>query len=123
MHSITRNDILDLLRVDVPVPAPEIEFLDATDCDGFVRWGVRYFAASGELVPAFLLLPSSGEPPYPAVVVHHQHAGQRHLGKSEVCGLAGDPLQAFGPALARRGVVVLAPDSICFESRRPHTEG
>lgn len=41
-----------------------------------------------------------------------------HLGKSEVCGLAGDPLQAFGSALAMRGFVVLAPDSICFEDRR-----
>src|SRR5262249_39546395 len=28
-----------------------------------------------------------------------------------------DPMQAFGPALARRGVAVLAPDAIGFESR------
>ena len=49
--------------------------------------------------------------------------GQHHLGKAEVAGLAGEPLQAFGPALARRGVVVLAPDSICFEDRRPSGPG
>ena len=35
----------------------------------------------------------------------------------------GDPLQAFGPALARQGVVVLAPDSICFEDRRRNRSG
>jgi hypothetical protein len=45
------------------------------------------------------------------------------LGKSEVCGLAGDPLQAFGPALARRGFFVLSPDSICFEDRRTGATG
>lgn len=34
-----------------------------------------------------------------------------------MAGLAGDPLQSFGPALARRGVMVLASDSVGFESR------
>jgi dienelactone hydrolase len=45
------------------------------------------------------------------------------LGKSEVCGLVGDALQAFGPALAKQGIVVLAPDSICFEDRRRNRTG
>jgi dienelactone hydrolase len=57
------------------------------------------------------------------VLVHNQHNRQRHLGKSEVCGLAGDPLQAFGPALARQKILVLVPDSICFEDRRPSQVG
>jgi dienelactone hydrolase len=51
-------------------------------------------------------------------VVHHQHASQWHLGKSEVAGRAGDRWQAFGPALARRGVTVLAADAPGFEDRR-----
>lgn len=59
----------------------------------------------------------------PGVVIFHQHAGQRHLGKSEVIGLLGDKFQAFGPPLARAGLVVLAPDSIAFEGRRPAGEG
>jgi dienelactone hydrolase len=50
----------------------------------------------------------------------HQHNSQWHLGKSEVAGLAGEPLQAFGPALARAGIVVLTPDAVGFEDRR-HT--
>ena len=60
-----------------------------------------------------------GSGPFPAVVIFHQHAGQRHLGKSEVFGLAGDQFQAFGRELAEAGLVVLAPDSIAFEDRRP----
>jgi hypothetical protein len=51
-------------------------------------------------------------------VVHHEHAEERHLGKSEACGLAGNSLVAFGPALAQQGIAVLAPDSICFEVQR-----
>ncbi|MBQ8314128.1 MAG: prolyl oligopeptidase family serine peptidase, partial [Lachnospiraceae bacterium] len=61
----------------------------------------------------------------PAILINHQHNREHHLGKSEVCGLAGNPLQAFGPELAKKGFVVLAPDSICFEERRkdPSVEG
>lgn len=45
------------------------------------------------------------------------------MGKSEVAGLAGDPLQAFGPALVKKGIAILAPDSICFEDRRRNQAG
>ena len=74
-------------------------------------------------MPAFLLVPDGGRRPLPAVVVHHQHHGEWHVGKSEVAGLAGDPLQALGPALARRGLVVLAPDAPGFEDRRASGPG
>jgi dienelactone hydrolase len=68
------------------------------------------------------LLPHA-DGPFAAVLIHHQHNSQRYLGKSEVCGLVGDPLQAFGPVLARQGFIVLAPDSICFEDRRSNRTG
>ena len=35
----------------------------------------------------------------------------------------GDAFQAFGPALARRGLDVLAPDAITFEDRRAAVQG
>jgi dienelactone hydrolase len=83
---------------------------------------IQFAGDEGDQIPAFLITPP-GEGPFPAVLVHHQHHSQRHIGKSEVCGLAGDRWQAFGPALARRGVAVLAPDSICFEDRRRGVRG
>jgi len=76
----------------------------------------------GSKIPAFLLIPNKANA-CPAIIIHHQHNGQRHLGKSEICGLAGDPLQAFGPQLAKKGFVVLCPDSICFEDRRTNAAG
>lgn len=61
--------------------------------DAYHRVRISYTSQEREAIPAFLLLPD-GDGPFAAVLVHHQHASQRHLGKSEVCGLAGDPLQA-----------------------------
>lgn len=69
-----------------------------------------------------MLIPN-GEGPFPGLIINHQHNSEWHLGKSEVCGLAGDSLNAFGSYLAKKGVVVLAPDSICFEDRRRNKSG
>jgi dienelactone hydrolase len=110
------------LRLEIVEDAVPFDLKERAPGDGYERQLIAYSAADGESIPAFLLLPQ-GDGPFPAVIVHHQHASQRHLGKSEVVGLAGDPLQAFGPALARRGFIVLAPDSICFEDHRKHARG
>jgi dienelactone hydrolase len=98
-----------------------VEALSVVEENGFVRQLV-HLATADDTIPAFLATPP-GDGPFPGIVVFHQHAGQRHLGKSEVFGLAGGPFQAFGPALARAGLVVLAPDSVAFEDRRPGGPG
>lgn len=94
----------------------------AVELDGYRRLRISYDSQDGDQIPAFLLLPN-GDGPFGAVIAHHQHNSQRHFGKSEVCGLVGDPLQAFGPALAKQKIIVLAPDSICFEDRRENRSG
>jgi dienelactone hydrolase len=116
-----RARLASLLRFAVP-PAPPPAVLERRRRDGYAEVVVRYPGHDGDPVPAFLLLPD-GPGPHPGVVAHHQHHSQFHLGKSEVAGRAGDPLQAFGPALARRGVAVLAPDAIAFEDRRRLARG
>ena len=50
----------------------------------------------------------------PGVLALHQTT---ILGKAEPCGLAGDPEMHYGLELARRGYVVLAPDSITMGER------
>jgi dienelactone hydrolase len=86
---------------------------------GFTRKLVSYVTDDGEEVQAFFFEPQVARHGG-AVVLLHQHNGEWALGKSEVAGLAGDPFQAFGPALARAGVAALAPDAIGFESRWGH---
>jgi dienelactone hydrolase len=117
-----RRQISEFLGFDIPETPVPFSTHNSVAEETYTRTLIRYTGQEGDPIPAFLLLPQ-GTGPFAAVLVHHQHHGQRHLGKSEVCGLAGDPLQAFGPALARRGLAVLAPDSICFEDRRRNRSG
>src|SRR4051794_8360304 len=117
-----RARLADLLRFAPQATAPEVQTLGRRAADGYAEHLVEYAGHAGARVPAFLLLPD-GRGPFPAVVAHHQHHGRFHLGKSEVAGRAGDPLQAFGPALARRGVAGLAPDAIAFQDRRVLARG
>lgn len=112
----------EFLKLNKHSKAVDFEILEEAPFDNFRRQLIRYQSQESDWIPAYLFVPSSPGP-HPAVLVHHQHNGERHLGKSEVAGLAGNPLQAFGPSLAELGYVVLAPDSICFEDRRPNKKG
>lgn len=117
-----RKQISEFLGFNIPDNPVSFLIHNSSQEQGYQRIRISYTSQEGDPIPAFLLVPQ-GDGPFAAVLLHHQHHGQRHLGKSEVCGLAGDPLQAFGPALARRGIMVLAPDSICFEDRRSNRTG
>lgn len=117
-----RRQIQDFLRFHPHAVPVHYDVRDEAQQPGYKRLSITYPADEGDTIHAFLLIPD-GDGPFPALLIHHQHNGERHLGKSEVCGLAGDPLQWFGPELAQRGFVVLAPDSICFEDRRRSGSG
>jgi dienelactone hydrolase len=117
-----RQQIISFVGFSLPDHPVTYKTEDVRQEPGYTRIRIRYPGEAGDSIPAYLLLPD-GQGSFPAVLVHHQHAGQRHLGKSEICGLTGDPLQAFGPALVRQGIAVLAPDSICFEDRRRNRSG
>src|SRR5580704_8078889 len=111
-----RESIKSFLKISPAHPLPEVRLGDQTQDDGFTRRLIGYPAPDGDQIEAFLFQPASG-PPRGAVLALHQHNSQWGIGKSEIAGLVGDPFQAFGPALARRGITVLAPDAIGFESR------
>lgn len=104
-----------------PVPVP-FERGEVVTADGYTRERIEYRGLEGDPIPAFLFMPT-GRAPKGGVVVFHQHNGEFHFGKSEVAGLVGDPFMAFGPALARRGLAVLAPDALTFEDRRAGVRG
>jgi dienelactone hydrolase len=104
-----------------PVPVT-FERRDVLDADGYVRERIEYQGLEGDTIPAFLFKPR-GRETLGGVVVYHQHNGEFHFGKSEVAGVVGDAFQAFGPALAQRGIAALAPDSISFEDRRAAVRG
>ncbi|HEY0929845.1 MAG TPA: prolyl oligopeptidase family serine peptidase [Gemmatimonas sp.] len=110
-------------RLALADPAPvAFHRSDLGETNGVRRERIEYHGLEGDVIPAFLFTPTD-RPVLGAVVVFHQHNGQFHFGKSEVAGDVGDPYQAFAPALARRGLAVLAPDSITFEDRRGAVQG
>jgi pimeloyl-ACP methyl ester carboxylesterase len=72
-----------------------------------------------DLTPVWLLIPDSPRStPCPAMIVHHQHAGQFHLGKEEPAGIDGDPEQFLAIDLVRQGYVVVVFDALAFSSRQ-----
>lgn len=109
------------LRLADPIPV-KFRRRGVEEADGFDRERIEYRGLEGDLIPAFLFTPR-GRNALGGVVVFHQHNGEFHFGKSEVAGEVGDAFQAFGPALARRGLAVLVPDSITFEDRRGAVQG
>lgn len=113
-----RRKIAEAIGINISNITASVEYqiLESVKEDGYIRQKIEY-DSYGDKIPAFLLLPETlGN--NPAILINHQHNREHHLGKSEVCGLVGNPLQAFGPELVKRGFVVLAPDAICFEERR-----
>ncbi len=102
---------------------PIVQVVDRHADEGYTRSLLRYSVPDGDQVEAFLFEPRAGASKG-NVLALHQHNSQWRIGKSEIAGVMGDPLQAFGPVLARRGVTVLAPDTIGFESRlgMPHSD-
>ena len=119
MPVLDRRQLMRLLGTvpDGPPPlAPEpVERVDLGDV---IREKVTYAVEPGERVPAFLFLPKTGAGPRPAVLCHHQHAGQFEVGKDGPAGLGSTPDQHYAIELARRGYVTLAPDALCFNERR-----
>jgi len=74
---------------------------------------VTYEGEQGEIIPAYLLIPTHKEPPFPAVVANHQCYQDCDIGKDAVVGKAHlRPDQVYAFEMVLRGYVVLAPDSI-----------
>lgn len=116
------NALQDILDVNIHTKKVEYEILETHTEDAFKRQLIKYKGSENDDIKAYLFIPINREV-VGSVLVHHQHNGERHLGKSEVAGIAGDPFQFFCPALAEKGIICLAPDSICFEDRRTNQQG
>lgn len=112
-----REQILKCLGVFPQKCSLNLKTIGKEDCGDYTRQLIEYDVEPGETVQSYLLVPKKLKEKNPAVLAIHQHAGKWHLGKSEVVGLAGDPMFAYGLDLVKRGYIVIAPDLLCFESR------
>lgn len=83
------------------------------------RYKIWYETEPGEEVLAWLLVPSGRKNSGPAVVACHQHGDEYFVGKAEPIGLYAQAANTFALTLCRAGYVVLCPDMLGFEDRRP----
>src|SRR4051812_7288984 len=116
-RSTLRDDIRRYLQLGVEAAPNAIQVGEREREDGYTRRAISYSVDDGDTIDALLFEPLVPNP-VGAVLALHQHNSEWSIGKSEIAGLVGDPLQAFGPALARRGITVLSPDAVGFESRQ-----
>ncbi len=120
-NRILRQKLLARLgRFPAKVPL-EAVFDEPIDEGACTRIRVTYMVEPGEVVPAWLLKPNKKQPKkgWPTVIAIHRDTEQCELGKSEVAGLAGDTMYYYGRDLCLRGYLVLCPDLLCYEERRP----
>ncbi|MCC6443692.1 MAG: dienelactone hydrolase family protein [Armatimonadetes bacterium] len=129
-QSSARKRIRELLLYR-PVPvSPQAEILERSDRGDYWRESVRFRTAPDVTVPAFVLIPKTGRPPYPAVVALHDHGAMYRWGKEKICEVENEPpvLTAFkqecyggrsyASDLARAGYLVISIDAFYFGQRR-----
>lgn len=116
------NAIEKFLGINIHQGKVEYKIVETHKTDEFDRILIEYWGSENDKIKAYLFIPNLRKV-IGGILVHHQHNGQRHLGKSEVAGICGNPFQFFCPELARNGIISIAPDSICFEDRRPNKRG
>jgi dienelactone hydrolase len=121
--ALQQNLLIRLGRFPQRVPLSPI-IGSRIDEGTYTRALITYSVERGERVSAWLLMPQGTPPPdgWPAVLAIHQHDNHYDLGKAEPAGLAGNAMYGYGQEVCRRGYVVLCPDLLCFEDRRPAFE-
>jgi dipeptidyl aminopeptidase/acylaminoacyl peptidase len=122
-RSQVRARLRELLG-DLP-PRPKrlaVQTLQREDRGDYRFEKFQFDNGAGATVPGYLLLPKNVSGKAPGILYCHWHGGQYDVGKEEIFRTNATPVPA-GPALARRGYVVLAIDACCFGERNGRGPG
>src|SRR5207237_694445 len=118
-----RAQVWELLGALPPRPkAPSVKQLSQEERDGYFLEKFQFDNAAGATVPGYLLLPKNLSGKAPAILYCHWHGGEYDIGKEELFQSKHTP-ETPGPALAKRGFVVLAVDACCFGERNGRGPG
>jgi dienelactone hydrolase len=101
---------------------PQVQTLSREDRGDFVLEKFAFDNGAGATVPGYLLLPKQPSGKAPGILFCHWHGGEYEIGKEELFQARHTP-EAPGPALARRGFVVLGIDAYCFGKRNGQGPG
>lgn len=113
-----------------PKCALDLELLNVVQRPGYERRAIRFSTTPYTRVPGYLLVPTVGKPPYPAVLALHDHGGFFYYGKEKLVEIPAEheALTQFreryygglsvADELAQRGYVVLVIDAFYWGERR-----
>ena len=109
----------------------EVRTEETWQADGLSGEEISYSVGYGPRTRAWLLKPVGTTGPLPCVLALHSHDGFKYYGKEKIADREHGPLRAlerlragayggraYANELARRGFVVLVPDTFCWGSRR-----
>lgn len=117
-----RSELTHFLDITIYKTVPHYDIIEKVEYDDYTEYLISYEGTENSIVKAYLLMPKlikNGK----GILIHHQHNGERHFGKSEIVGKVGDKNQHLGVVLVKKGFTILTPDSICFEDRRINVTG
>ena len=103
-------------RLPARPAVPEVKTLSREDRGDFIVEKFQFENGAGAVVPGYLLLPKKTAKKGPAILYCHWHGGEYDIGKEEIFQTKHTP-EPPGPALAKRGYVVMAIDAYCFGER------
>lgn len=97
---------------------PAVQVISRNDRGDYVVEKFQFDNGAGAVVPGYLLIPkgASSSNRAPGVLYCHWHGGEYAIGKEELFQARHTPEEP-GPALARRGFVVVGIDAYCFGER------
>jgi dienelactone hydrolase len=125
-----RAKIHELLRYDPPACDPDPEVVETVEFLDYVREKVYFNTTPDIRVPAYVLIPTEGRPPYPGVVALHDHGAFFPWGKEKIVAVENEPPaltefkrtgyggRSWATELCRRGFVVIAIDMLYWGERR-----
>lgn len=102
--------------------APKVTTLSREDRGDFLVEKFSFDNGAGAIVPGYLLSPKKLAGKAPGILFCHWHGGEYDIGKEELFQSRHTP-EAPGPALAKRGFVVLGIDAYCFGERNGRGPG
>jgi dienelactone hydrolase len=118
-NAFRRNLVRNLGPKPEAIPL-EVEVLERTKMDGYVREKIIFNPDPFSSIPAYVLIPDGATraDPRPAVLCAHGHGA----GKDPLVGLTQDYQKQFAVELAKQGFIAIAPDWRCFGERKDRDE-
>ena len=118
-----RQQLWELLGDLPPRPKlPKAQALSIEEREDCIVERFQFDNGAGATVPGYLLLPKGLSGKAPAILYCHWHGGEYEIGKEELFQAKHTP-EPPGPALVKRGFVVMAVDACCFGERNGRGPG